>query len=76
MRHPGHLLHHWTAVLVDARLAVLVTRLALEHARPAQLLAGSNVLALQHRDQLIAPDHPAAVHAELGQRVVGAEPQR
>ena len=56
VRDPGHPLDHRPAVVVDERLALLVARLALEHSRPAQLLAGLDVLPLQHRDQIVPLD--------------------
>ena len=36
----------------------------------------SHMLPLQHRDQIVALDRLTAPHAELRERVIGAEPQR
>ena len=76
MRDAGHPLDHGPAVVVEERLAVLVARLALERARAAQLLPAVDVLPLERGDQIVALDRLAAPHAELRQRVVGAQPQR
>jgi hypothetical protein len=72
----GHPLNHRAAVIINERLALLIARLALERARAAKLLAALDVLALQDGDQIIAVDRLPTAHAELGQRVIGPEPQR
>jgi hypothetical protein len=76
VRDPGHPLDHPAAILVDERLAVVVPPFALEHARPAQLIACPDVLPLERGDQIVALNRLTTPHAKLRERVVGAEPQR
>ena len=76
MRDTVDLLDHRSPLLVEQRLAVLVARLALERPRPAELLPGLHVLALQHRDQLLPLDRLTAPHPEPRQSILRTQPQR
>ena len=70
VRDTVDLLDHRSPLLVEQRLAVLVARLALERPRPAELLRGVHVLALQHRDQVVPLDRLTAPHPEPRQRIL------